>query len=371
MRLLRTRRPARGALLFRALRVAFLCLALPAFAALSPPVEAWGKGPAQWLMTRDEEQAWSRLQSDAEANGFIDLFWARRDPTPGTERNEFKEDFEQRVASADRQFRTDRKRGAMSDMGRVYIVLGPPLQALSSPEKLYQRNRSRRWRSAQWVYDPSLAGSVGVVKPVVFIEDPVTHEYMIDPQLSNAFGTMETLVQRNVIHHELTAAPEWALRGGVDAKPRTFNYAAVREVRKQARTLAMAVPLKDGADRLMLVADVAGIQPMSGNDPFALLGPRTSFAKSDDLGWVFRLCRASELEGSVTVAIAISGAGGILKAPPEEMTPEPIRAMPGCNIVRAAMSLGDFEPGEYRFLVSITDPEAKETYNLTQDFRIE
>ncbi|HKO54593.1 MAG TPA: GWxTD domain-containing protein [Thermoanaerobaculia bacterium] len=346
-------------------------VALPAFAALSPAVEAWGKGPARWLMTRDEEQAWSRLESDAAANAFIDLFWARRDPTPGTERNEFREDFEQRVASADRQFRTDRKRGAMSDMGRVYIVIGPPLQALRAQEKMYQRNRSRRWRSAQFVYDPAVAGSVGVVKPVVFIEDPVTHEYMIDPQLSNAFGTMATIVERNIINHELTAAPEWALRGGVDAKPRTFAYAAVPDARKPAATGAMAVPLAAGAGRLMLVPDVAGIQPMSGNDPFALLRPRTTFAKSDDLGWVFQLCRASNFEGDVTVVIAISGAGGILKAPPEEMTPEPIRALPGCNVIRAAMSLGDFEPGEYRFMVSVEDPAAKQTYNLSQDFRIE
>jgi GWxTD domain-containing protein len=356
----------------RALCVAVLLFACRAFGALSPTVEAWGKGPVRWLMTHDEERDWSEMETDRQANAFVDLFWARRDPTPGTERNEFKEEFERRVESADRQFRTDRKRGAMSDMGRVYVVLGPPLQAFSSPEKMYQRNRSRRWRSTQFVYDPSVAGSVGVVKPVVFLEDPVTHEFMIDPQLSNAFGTLVTVVERNVINHELTAAPDWALRGGVEAQPRTFKYAEVKEARKgKGRISAMAVPVLDGAKQLMLVADVAGIYPQSGNDPFVTLTARTAFEKSDDLGYVFQLCRAMNLEGDVKVAIAISGAGGVMKAPAEEMTPEPIRAMPGCGIVRGALALSDFDPGEYRFSVSIEDPATKQTYNLTQDFRIE
>lgn len=356
----------------RLLSAALLAFALPAFAALSPPVAAWGKGPAQWLMTHDEERAWSRLQTDQEANGFIDLFWARRDPTPGTERNEFLEEFDRRVASADRQFRTDRKRGAMADMGRVYIVLGPPLQAMRSPEKMYQRNRSRRWRSTQFVYDAGVAGSVGVVKPIVFIEDPVTHELIIDPQLSNAFGTMLTVVERNLVSRELTAAPEWALHGGIEAKARTFDYVAVKDVHKpKGRVSAMAVPVLDGAKQLLLVTDVNSIQPQSGNDPFAILAPHAAFQKSDDLGYVFQLCRALDLEGDVKVAIAISGAGGVMKAPAEELTPEPIRALPGCGIVRGALALSDFEAGEYRFTVSVEDPATKQTYNLTQDFRIE
>ncbi|HEV7920664.1 MAG TPA: GWxTD domain-containing protein [Thermoanaerobaculia bacterium] len=341
------------------------------FAALSANVQEWGKGPAQWLMTHEEERAWGQLRTDQEANDFVDLFWARRDPTPGTERNEFKEEFDRRVASADRQFRTDRKRGAMSDMGRVYIVIGPPLQALRSPEKMYQRNRSRRWRSTQFVYDAGVAGSVGVVKPIVFIEDPVTHELMIDPQLSNAFGTMTTVVERNVIHGELTAAPEWALHGGVDAKPRSFGYAVAKDAPKKGRISAMAVPVLDGAKQLLLVTDVARIQPQSGNDPFATLTAQATFQKSEDLGYVFQLCRAMELEGDVRVAIAISGAGGVMRAPAEEMTPEPIRALPGCSIVRGALALSDFEAGQYRFSVSVEDPAAKQTYNLTQDFRIE
>lgn len=53
-----------------------------AFAALSAPYATWGDGPAAFLMTRGEKSAWKRVKTDDQAIAFIDLFWARRDPTP-------------------------------------------------------------------------------------------------------------------------------------------------------------------------------------------------------------------------------------------------------------------------------------------------
>src|SRR6266849_1870328 len=78
--------------------------AVSGFAVLSPAQADWAKGPVQFLMTKEEVAQWNALQSDADAAAFIALFWARRDPTPGTPRNEFREDFEARVKVADDQF---------------------------------------------------------------------------------------------------------------------------------------------------------------------------------------------------------------------------------------------------------------------------
>jgi GWxTD domain-containing protein len=104
-------------------------LALPAAAdpsQLSDAYRQWGEGPVQWLMTPQEQAEWKRLASDQEAEQFVRLFWARRDPTPDTELNETRRDFEQRAAYADQQFGSDAKAGAMSDRGQVLILLGPP-----------------------------------------------------------------------------------------------------------------------------------------------------------------------------------------------------------------------------------------------------
>jgi len=100
--------------------------ATSAFAALSPAKADWGKGPAQYIMTAEEKAAWKNLQTDAAADEFIALFWARRDPTPATPRNEFHEDFDARVKTADAQFSHGRTKGSMTDPGRMLIVFGGP-----------------------------------------------------------------------------------------------------------------------------------------------------------------------------------------------------------------------------------------------------
>lgn len=91
----------------------------------------WASGPVQYLMTKEETTQWKGIRSDQEATAFIDLFWARRDPTPATPRNEFREEFDARVNLADRQFSSAKTRGAMSDPGKVLILLGPPWQVAS------------------------------------------------------------------------------------------------------------------------------------------------------------------------------------------------------------------------------------------------
>lgn len=100
--------------------------AVSAFSALSRDLEDWGKGPAQHLMTRDELREWKAIRNDADAQAFIDLFWARRDPTPTTSRNEFKEQFEEVVKVADERFREGSIRGSMTERGKTMILLGPP-----------------------------------------------------------------------------------------------------------------------------------------------------------------------------------------------------------------------------------------------------
>ncbi|HXH39175.1 MAG TPA: GWxTD domain-containing protein, partial [Thermoanaerobaculia bacterium] len=107
--------------------------ATSAFAALSPAKAEFGKGPAQYFMTAEEKAAWKALQTDADADAFIALFWARRDPTPGTPRNEFHEDFDARVKAADDTLsHGGRIRGAMTDPGRILILFGAPTKATRS-----------------------------------------------------------------------------------------------------------------------------------------------------------------------------------------------------------------------------------------------
>jgi len=79
------------------------------------------------LLTEPERKAYAQVKTDAEAQAFIDLFWARRDPDLNTVQNEFKLDFEMKVAAADKQFSADKIKGSMSDRAKVLILMGRPL----------------------------------------------------------------------------------------------------------------------------------------------------------------------------------------------------------------------------------------------------
>ncbi|MFL6245175.1 MAG: GWxTD domain-containing protein [Thermoanaerobaculia bacterium] len=94
--------------------------------ALSAEYLDWGRGPAQFLMTKEEAAKWKTITSDDEAKAFVALFWARRDPTPDTPRNEYREEYERRVLTADKNFQTDKKRGALTDRGKALILFGQP-----------------------------------------------------------------------------------------------------------------------------------------------------------------------------------------------------------------------------------------------------
>lgn len=101
-------------------------VAASGFAALSEKYEEWADGPASYIMTRKEQKQFKKLKSDAEAEKFIDLFWARRDPDLETAVNEYKADFNLRVEAADEQFGYAKSSGAMTDRGRTLILMGPP-----------------------------------------------------------------------------------------------------------------------------------------------------------------------------------------------------------------------------------------------------
>jgi GWxTD domain-containing protein len=56
----------------------------------------------------------------------IDQFWAERDPTPGTEQNEFKNEYYRRIVFANQNFFNPGGEGWETDQGEIYIKIGPP-----------------------------------------------------------------------------------------------------------------------------------------------------------------------------------------------------------------------------------------------------
>jgi hypothetical protein len=65
---------------------------------LETPYRKWLKEDVAYIISDEERQAWSRLSTDDEREQFIEQFWRRRDPTPDTKENEFKEEHYRRIA---------------------------------------------------------------------------------------------------------------------------------------------------------------------------------------------------------------------------------------------------------------------------------
>src|SRR5450830_642126 len=108
------------------LALVLLLAATPCLAALDKHKD-WEKSPASvYLATDDEKKEWKKIASDEEAEKFIALFWARRDPDLKTPANEFRERFDILVKKADELFPLGRKRGSLTERGRAFILIGPP-----------------------------------------------------------------------------------------------------------------------------------------------------------------------------------------------------------------------------------------------------
>src|ERR1017187_268214 len=114
-------------MIYRRLPLAALLLATSVWGDGLQTYKDWNKSPEYaWLATDAEQKAWKKITSDEEADHFIQLFWAKRDPDLKTPVNEFKVVFDQRVKEADQYFTMARVRGALTERGKLYILLGPP-----------------------------------------------------------------------------------------------------------------------------------------------------------------------------------------------------------------------------------------------------
>jgi GWxTD domain-containing protein len=106
---------------------------------LSKTYKKWLDEDVRWIITDQERSAFMQLSNDEERDQFIEAFWQRRDPTPDTEENEFKEEHYRRIAYANEHYAAGIP-GWKTDRGRMYIVFGPADQIDSHPSGgAYQR----------------------------------------------------------------------------------------------------------------------------------------------------------------------------------------------------------------------------------------
>jgi len=98
----------------------------------SRALRRWVDEDVAYIISNEERQAWKRLTKDEERESFIENFWLRRDPTPDSIDNEFKDEHFERIAYSNEHFASGIP-GWKTDRGRIYIMYGKPDEIESHP----------------------------------------------------------------------------------------------------------------------------------------------------------------------------------------------------------------------------------------------
>jgi GWxTD domain-containing protein len=144
---------------------------------LATPYTKWLTEDVAYIITDQERAAFKRLPTDEEREHFIEQFWRRRDPTPGTVENEFKEEHYRRIAYANEHY-ASRTPGWKTDRGRVYIIYGPPDAIESHPAGGGSTIPSEQWRYRR-------IEGVGTNVIIDFVDATRTGEYRMTRDPSN------------------------------------------------------------------------------------------------------------------------------------------------------------------------------------------
>jgi GWxTD domain-containing protein len=159
---------------------------------LTGPYKEWLNYDVRYIITPDEQQAFLRLSTNEERESFIENFWLRRDPTPDTPENEFKEEHYRRIAYANEHFASGVP-GWKTDRGQIYIIWGAPDSKDQHPTGgMYERDpregggETSTYPFEDWTYNylPGLGNNI----KLEFVDQSGSNEYKLvtDPEAKDA-----------------------------------------------------------------------------------------------------------------------------------------------------------------------------------------
>lgn len=172
--------------LLPAVVIALAALGATALAAAKPKLDPESQKfyqTARLIMTKEEVKIFEWLPDAESRKEFIADFWVKRDPDPDTPDNEYKKEFEARVAYVNKRFNKEGGPGYNSDRGRVYLFMGPPDKMEEFPP---QAGQSVRGFVIWWsYYDDKMA--------VEFTDQTGSGKYQITNLQGDFFGAMDLM----------------------------------------------------------------------------------------------------------------------------------------------------------------------------------
>lgn len=159
---------------------------------LAGPWKKWLNEDVVYIITDEEKAAFKRFKTDEEKQQFVESFWQRRDPTPDTEENEYKEEHYRRIAYANDHYASGIP-GWKTDRGMIYIKYGAPDENETHPSGgSYQRpyeeggGQTSTFPFEQWRY--RYIDGIGTNIIIEFVDKSMSGEYkmVMDPTEKDA-----------------------------------------------------------------------------------------------------------------------------------------------------------------------------------------
>jgi len=88
-------------------------------------LKKWPQNEVPYIIDPEEQAAFNKLKTDEEREQFIEAFWLRRDPSPESIDNEFRDEYYRRIVLANEKY-TSGLPGWKTDRGRILIMHGEP-----------------------------------------------------------------------------------------------------------------------------------------------------------------------------------------------------------------------------------------------------
>ena len=138
-----------------------------------------------------EREVFMKLPNDRDRDIFVETFWKQRDPTPGTPENEYRDEIVKRFAYVNKFLgRNTPRQGWQTDMGRFYMILGPP----ASIERF---NNSGILPCEAWTYYGDTAKGLPTLFNLLFWQRGGSGEYRLyDPAADGPYRLLQN--QRDV-----------------------------------------------------------------------------------------------------------------------------------------------------------------------------
>jgi GWxTD domain-containing protein len=203
----------------------FLVISFVFFFIGPPPVlsadkinyKKWLNEEVYWLITPEEQTAFRKLKTDRDREDFIALFWAKRDPTPSTEKNEFKEAYYANLAFVNKKYTRGQEMGWKTNLGKLLLFFGLPRERQTNPET--------------WVYDPIPSLKIETEFEVVFDAVEGIGLVLNQHQTSRtALDAMDEYAYRTILYPDMKEVPDYR------KQPTSASQAFENEILKRAAT---------------------------------------------------------------------------------------------------------------------------------------